>query len=306
LSNDQDAFTAGFFQSAPLVSLGSLALDQSEDHAVTNAHLTLYHFAFSTCSQKVRLVLEEKGLEFESHEVDLMLGEQHDPDYVKLNPSHVVPTLVHDGRVLVESSLIIKYLDDAFCEPAMRPADAIGRYAVDSWLMFADSQLHPAAPTVTFALGPRLAILRQPEEVREANIEGIPDPVQRATRRSVIEHGVKAPEFAAALGVFLETLDRMEAALADRAWLSGDRFGLADATVLPYVLRLEHLAMDPLLDSSVRAGVADWLARVKALPCYAKAVEAWAAPVVVEMLRSNGKQAWPEVEPLTRNRGERA
>ena len=66
--------------------------------------LELYHFALSTCSQKVRLVLAEKNLEFVSHEVDLISGAQHDPDYVRLNPKHVVPTLVHDGGVLIESA----------------------------------------------------------------------------------------------------------------------------------------------------------------------------------------------------------
>jgi glutathione S-transferase len=262
--------------------------------------IELYHFGFSTCSQKVRLVLAEKGLEFESHEVNLMAGEQNDPAYVKLNPMHVVPTLVHDGDVLVESSLIIKYLDDAFPAPPMRPHDARGRYAVDRWLMHADETLHPAAPTVTFAIGPRNLIIQQPVEVREANIAGIQDPIQRATRRSVIEHGVHAPEFAGALGVFLATLDRMEAELAAKRWLSGTRFGLADATLLPYVLRLEHLCMDPLLDRSARPAVADWLARVKSLPSYATAVAAWAVPAAVEMLRGNGKQVWPDVERLAR------
>jgi glutathione S-transferase len=265
--------------------------------------IELYHFGFSTCSQKVRLVLAEKGLEFESHEVNLMAGEQHDPAYVKLNPKHVVPTLAHGGKVLIESSLIIKYLDDAFPAPPMRPPDALGRYAVDRWLMHADEVLHPAAPTVTFAIGPRKLIIQQPKEVREANIAGIQDPIQRATRRSVIEHGVAAPEFAGALGVFLDTLDQMEVELAGQRWLSGARFGLADATLLPYVLRLEHLAMDPLLDRSARPRVADWLARVKALPSYATAVEAWAVPAAVEMMRSNGKEVWPEVAPLTKRRG---
>ena len=107
------------------------------------AVIDLYHFGFSTCSQKVRLVLAEKGLEFTSHEVNLMAGEQHAAEYVKLNAKHVVPTLVHDGRVLVESSLIVKYLDDAFPEPPMRPADAYGRYHVDGWLMHLDGALHP-------------------------------------------------------------------------------------------------------------------------------------------------------------------
>ena len=262
--------------------------------------IELYHFGFSTCSQKVRLVLAEKGLEFESHEVNLMAGGQHDPAYVKLNQNHVVPTLVHDGHVLIESSLIIKYLDEAFPAPPMRPHDALGRYAVNRWLMHADASLHPAAPTVTFAIGPRKFIIQQPKEVREANIAGIQDPIERATRRSVIEHGVKAPEFAGAFGVFLDTLDRMEAELTGQRWLSGARFGLADATLLPYVLRLEHLGMDPLLAHSARPAVADWLARLKALASYATAVEAWAVPAAVEMMRSNGKEAWPDVEPLAK------
>lgn len=265
--------------------------------------IELYHFGFSTCSQKVRLVLEEKGLGFESHEVNIIVGEQHNPTYVKLNPKHVVPTLVHDGQVLIESSLIIKYLDDAFPDPPMRPRGALGRYRVDSWLMFLDEKLHPAAPIVTFALGPRKALLEQPEEVREANLAGIPDPEARATRRSVIEHGVQAPEFAGALGVFTTALECMEAELAERDWLSGETFGLADATLLPYVLRLEHLALDPLIEASARPRVADWLGRVKALPSYARAVDAWVIPAVVEMMRAAGEEAWPEVEPLVRAAG---
>lgn len=68
--------------------------------------LELYHNAASTCSQKVRLILAEKGLSYERHAVDLISGEQHDPDYVRLNPNHVVPTLVHDAAVLAESTLI--------------------------------------------------------------------------------------------------------------------------------------------------------------------------------------------------------
>lgn len=178
--------------------------------------IELYHFGFSTCSQKVRLVLAEKGVEFSSHEINLMAGEQHDPEYVKRNPKHVVPTLVHDGRVYVESSLIVMYLDDAFPEPAMRPDDATGRYRVDAWLMHLDQALHPAAPIVTFALGPRRALLQQPADVREANIAAIPDPVERATPRSVVDHGVQAPEFAGALRVFLDSLDRSDGVGAGR------------------------------------------------------------------------------------------
>ena len=72
--------------------------------------LTLYHNGPSTCSQKVRLILGLKGLDYESKLIDLTQGEQHDPEYIKLNPNHVVPTLVTPNAVLIESSLILSLI----------------------------------------------------------------------------------------------------------------------------------------------------------------------------------------------------
>ena len=236
----------------------------------------LYHNALSTCSQKVRLVLAHKGIDFDSHEIDLLAGEQHDPAYVKLNPNHVVPTLVHDGAVLIESTLINEYLDDAFADPPMRPAEPVARHAARMWTKRLDEKVHPATGIVTFAIGPRPALLRQPEEVREANIAAIPDPGRRAARRSVIENGVKAPEFAGGLSQMLELVDDIDASLSPGGWLSGDAFGLADAGVLPYVLRLDHLAMTPLIEARPR--VAGWYARIQALPAYEGGVSKWLSP----------------------------
>lgn len=262
--------------------------------------IELYHYGFSVCSEKVRLVLAEKGLDYASREVDLMAGEQHDPEYVRLNPKHVVPTLVHEGRVLIESSLILRYLDEAFPEPPLRPADAFGRYEVDAWLHRVDVALHPAAPIVTFALGAGRRLRELPEAVRRERLSAIPDPAERAARLSAVERGIRAPELAGALAVFVSTLDRMEAALAERAWISGERFGLADVVLLPYALRLEHLGLDPLLDPALRPRVARWLAGVKERPSFAKAVAAWASEDAVAQMRREGERLRPELEPLLR------
>ena len=263
--------------------------------------LELYHNAISTCSQKVRLALAHKGVEFESHEIDLIGGGQHDPEYVKLNPNHVVPTLVNDGTVLIESTLINEYVNDSFAEPAMLPADPSARHGTRLWTKLIDDKVHPSTGVVTFAIGPRTLLLKQPKEVREANIKAIPDPARRAIRRSVIEHGVNAPEFAGALTTMIGLLDRVEAALADGDWLSGDGFGLADAALLPYVLRLDNLFMTPLVEARPRLN--DWYARVQALPAYATGVEDWLPLPFVNLMRSNGEAVWGEVEPLTRQAG---
>jgi len=78
--------------------------------------LELYHGLASTCSKKVRLCLYEKDLRFTSHLLDLQKFEQHRPEYLALNPKGVVPTLVHDGKAVTESSQIIVYLDEHFPE----------------------------------------------------------------------------------------------------------------------------------------------------------------------------------------------
>src|ERR1700686_2247522 len=78
---------------------------------------TLYNAPLSTCSQRVRFVLNAKGLPFEEKKLDLLAGDQLKPDYLRLNPNGVGPTLVHDGEVVIGSSVIIEYLDEIAPEP---------------------------------------------------------------------------------------------------------------------------------------------------------------------------------------------
>jgi glutathione S-transferase len=266
--------------------------------------MELYHFPFSACSQKARPVLAEKGLDFVSHEVDIISGGNHDPAYIKPNPNHVVPTLVHDGRPLIESTLINQYLDEAFLDPPLLPADPLGRHRARLWAQRLDDKVRPAAAVVTFSVGPRNIVLQQPPELREANLAAIPDPVERAARRSVIEHGVDAPEFAGALRTMIGLLDQMEAALQGRpqGWLGGPSYGLADAAVLPYVLRLDHLGMTALVAEPARPADADWYARSCARPSFAKAVAAWIPEGVVQIMRMGGEAAWPKLEQVAGRR----
>jgi glutathione S-transferase len=176
----------------------------------------------------------------------------------------------------------------------------VRRHAARLLVKYIDEKVHPMASVLTYAIGPRSVILSQPEEVRERTIAGIPDPARRAARRSVIDHGVKAPEFAEALGVFVALLERLEATLEPGGWISGDSFGSADACALPYVLRLDHLAMSPLLERRARPNVHDWYTRAKARPSFAVAVTDLLPAAVVALFRANGEAVWADVEPLTR------
>ena len=73
--------------------------------------LKLYHGGFSVCSAKVRVGLAEKNSAWESFPIDLVAGEQFDPNYLKINRNGVVPSLIDDGTVITESSIILEHID---------------------------------------------------------------------------------------------------------------------------------------------------------------------------------------------------
>ena len=75
--------------------------------------IELYHTNWSICAQKVRLVIAEKGIEVIEHHIDLREREQQTPEYLKLNPNGYVPTLVHGGRAIIESSIIFSNFEAA-------------------------------------------------------------------------------------------------------------------------------------------------------------------------------------------------
>jgi glutathione S-transferase len=256
----------------------------------------LYHHFLSTCSQKVRLVLAEKGVEFESHPIDLMAGQQHDPDYVKLNPNHVVPTLVHDGRVYIESSLINEYVEDAFEGPTCLASDPGARHAARLWVKRIDEKVHPQAGVITFGIGTRPMILAQTQDQIDAMIAAIPDPKNRAKRASVIEHGVKAPEMVDAFAAFTSLLDDLDAALEGAEWLAGEAWSLAEAAVTPYVIRLDHLGLSSLIEA--RKNTAAWYERVQQRANFEKAVTQWVPEAVVGMFRANGEAVADEVRAI--------
>ena len=98
--------------------------------------LELYNAMQSTCSQKVRITLAEKGVDFVEHRLKLFKQDQLKPEYLKINPNGVVPTLVHDGVPVIDSSVIIEYLDEVFPEKSLSPQNPQQRAEMRAWMRF--------------------------------------------------------------------------------------------------------------------------------------------------------------------------
>jgi glutathione S-transferase len=107
--------------------------------------ITLYQFGNSVCCQKVRVVLAEKGLDWRAVEVDLFTNQQYEPDYRKLNPAGVVPTLVHDGEIVTESTLICEYLDELYPDPPLLPPTPFGKARARLWAKTVDEAFSRAS-----------------------------------------------------------------------------------------------------------------------------------------------------------------
>src|SRR6476619_2268334 len=100
---------------------------------------TLYNAPQSTCSQRVRFVLNAKQLPFDEKKLDLLAGDQLEPGYLALNPNGVVPTLDHDGQIVTDSAVIIEYLDEVLTQTAnFTPRDPVKRAAMRSLMRFID------------------------------------------------------------------------------------------------------------------------------------------------------------------------
>jgi glutathione S-transferase len=258
--------------------------------------LELYHADMSTCAQKVRFVLAEKGLDWEGHVLDLRRRDQHDPAYLKLNPNGVVPTLVHDGHPVIESTVICEYLDEAFPEVPVRPSDPRERALMRIWTKRLDEKLHYYTGVLSGSIAFRHQHLARPADELKAYIEGIPDPARRERQRQQIELGIEAAQFAEALPVFDRFLTDMEDQLSKTPWLAGGSYSLADVAYTPYVIRVDELRLNGWLDSRPR--LCDWYERIKARPNFGPGYIEWRNDAYVALMNKTGAEAWPRIQEM--------
>ncbi len=156
--------------------------------------LELYTHPMSPCAQKVRIVLAEKGLEWKKHHVNLQQKENLHPDYLKLNPLGVVPTLVHDDKPVIESSIICEYLEDTFPQHSRRPEDSYRRAGMRYWMKHVDVKLHPSCGTLQWPMVMRDALMELPEKERQAILDRIPEKPRRERQKRLVQFGLDAPD----------------------------------------------------------------------------------------------------------------
>jgi glutathione S-transferase len=229
--------------------------------------LKLYNAPHSTCSQKVRICLHEKGLAFEDIRLDLGKGkDQLKPEYLKLNPNGVVPTLVDDGHVIIDSSVICEYLDEKYPTPKLTPSDVVERAKMRAWMRYLEEVPTAAVRVPSFNMGflPRFTGL---DETRFRAEQSDIRPIRKHFYRRMGTTGFKRAEVEAALEQIDSSCRRMEEALAGGPWLMGADYTIADIVVTPSIDRMNDLGYSSIWDKKYPR-VTDWYARMQARPAF--------------------------------------
>jgi len=232
--------------------------------------LELYHDWRSFCSIKVRICLAEKQLPWTSRFVDLMNLEHTRPEYLSLNPNGVVPTLVHDGVPIVESTVINEYLEDVFPEFSLVPANHVERARMRAWVKFEDDVLHPSIRPATFMLMMGQELAQLSDEALEKQLALHPNQKRADEYRKVARSPVDTEAVDSAKQLMRKAIERMDSQLTETPWLAGDTYSLADVAAAPFVDRLEQLNFVGLWED--KPGLVAWIDRLKARDSYSESM----------------------------------
>ena len=252
---------------------------------VPSEGVVLFHSARSYCAQQVRLALAEKHVNWTSRPLDLAAGEHFAPDYVRLNPHMVVPTLTDRGRVMRDSLRIIRYIDLRFEGPQLCPDDPVLIARIDD--------LMAAAASAPIKL---ISATRLPEDQRARQVKSwhlrmsrlldladkyADDPNLAAIycRKHTEIAGwcvaaADRDQAAAALDAIERLLDRLEETF-DGAYLAGSACSLADIAWAPIFNRLIECDLEGMWIDGRRPRLTDYLVRLMSRPSFDTAITAY-------------------------------
>ena len=218
------------------------------------------------------MALEEKGVMWTSRYIDLFTFDQLRPEYLMINPKGVVPTLVHNGQPVRESSVINEYIDAAFEGPRLTPNDPLNVARMREFIYTCDEAFSAIVKlTMVRYILPKLrnrwGDLELREQAQRRPTRFYQDIHSRAVRGEITE-----VELADAMTTIEDLLNLLEQTLINGRWIVGDQFSLADISIAPYMFRLAALGADRFWSTERRPRIAEWYQRLSARPAFQTAV----------------------------------
>ncbi len=223
----------------------------------------LLNYQFSACSMKTRIYLNLKNIPFKSHQINLSAGENFSPWFQGINPRSLVPVLIHDGDVHIESNDILQYLEGCFKNNPLIPADK--KTQVSELLSFEDD-LHIDIRNITFRfMVPKLlnkGKKAKPKSNYKATLKGEADPLDDANRKfwqEYEEFGIKDIDVKKSLIKMNAALKNIDSILSENDYILGSNLSVIDIAWFIYVTRIQH-ANYPVQDR--HPNVYEWYKRL--------------------------------------------
>lgn len=233
--------------------------------------LHLYHSGISNCAMRVRITLEEKGLDWNSQHLNLLEGEHLTTDYFGINPNGVVPTLVHDGVVIIESQDIIDYLDQTFPDPPLRPSNEAQQAIMHDW-MNRSGEIHVKA-VKTYIYDKKIRHSMKKTEAEQAQYRELQTNAELLEfHRKSSENAFSQAELDRAEQILTDCFAEADQLLSKSPWLAGERFSLADIAWVPLYFTLRELGNFPFEKFE---NVSKWAQRIQARDSFQNAVIKW-------------------------------
>ena len=248
--------------------------------------LNLIHFSGSSCSQKTRIFLNLKGIDWVSHHVDLSSGENHSDWFLGINPRGLVPILVDDGEVHIESNDIIQYLEEKFPEPKLIPE---GYKTLTSELLKEEDDLHLDIRNLSFRFLFGKLARKRPSSIKkfedyEGTIEGKRDsPKVKEVNfyNDFLKQGIPVDALKQSVTKFIKVYERFEQDLANQEFLLGEEVSVLDIAWFIYTHRLDLAGYD--FKKRHRA-VYNWYLNLLGKEAFKKEIE---EPFILKAVRSS-------------------
>ena len=225
----------------------------------------LYNAPQSTCSQRVRFVLNAKELPFEEIRLNLLEGDQLKAEYLKLNPNGVVPTLDHDSAIIIDSNVITEYLDEVAPGHSFTPKDPVPRARMRALMHFIDEMPAAAVRVPTFNLAFLPSFQKMSREAFATMAES--KPIRREFMLTMGQTGFPKEEMDGALSRLRRTYERMDLEIGRSGgpWLLGKNITLADVAVMPSLVRIHDLGKADWQDLP---RIVAWFGNIRAHPAF--------------------------------------
>jgi GST-like protein len=232
--------------------------------------LELYHWEPTLNSAEPLILLMEKGIDFTSRYVDLARLEQHAPSFLALNSRGQVPVLVHEGRVVTETSLMLLYIEAALGGPSLTPPTPAGYYKMHMWSKYLDEYFSPAITQLGWRERGAAALLAADTDQIHAGLDRLP-PDRQAIWRAALQRGAADGEGDHARDGLMTRVERLEGALGKDPYLAGPDYSIADIIMFPAARALAALLPD-LVSPGGTPALVDWLGRVGERPAVRRAL----------------------------------